>query len=357
MYASVDAFGGGSGEVEKYKSCQSSLPFVGLVCKVIERHPVMDKNSVTRTFSIGAVCSRTKESDDFYLSRRHSSAGIRALLWATSSAKSLGCSIGSDFQTSRDNLCPNILTPDSIPQFTIPSLSVQNSLRSLDKETEEDYAESEEGLGSSSTEPEPSPSPYASPACSTLSSSTSSSGFGLVLSDRRAERSVSDPFTQRRSLPQREGSYPRSYTEAQHCLDPASRAAFSLPHLTKVTTPYGFITLSQSPQMASEEALLCQAGLRRLNRDEETASCLSKAPGTRTVDTNKGNSRLSGNKKGPSKDSNGSQSNGSVKAAIDASAASSNNAAVSSSSTPRHPDSKCKRRFYEVIKKHFTSRR
>lgn len=315
----------------------------------------MDKNSVTRTFSIGAVCSGTKDSDDFYLSRRHSSAGIRALLSATSSAKSLGCSIGSDSQTSRDNICPNILTPDSIPQFTIPSLSVQNSLRSLDKETEEDYAESEEGLGSSTTEPEP--SPYASPACSTLSSSTSSSGIGLVLSDRRAERSVSDPFTQRRSLPQREGSYPRSYTEAQHCLDPASRAAFSLPHLTKVTTPYGFVTLSQSPQMASEEALLCQAGLRRLNKDEETVSCLSKAPGTRTVDTNKGNSRLSGNKKGQSKDSNGSQINGSVKGAIDASAASSNIAAVSSSSTPRPPDSKCKRRFYEVIRKHFTSRR
>lgn len=281
---------------------------------------MMDKNSVTRTFSIGAICCGTNASDNFNTARRHSSAGIRALLWATSSAKSFGC---SDSQTSRENIFSNILTPDSIPQFTIPSLSVQNSLRSLDKETEEDYAESEEGLGSPGTEPES--SLYPSPACSTLSSSTSSSHLSLVLSGRKAERSVSDPFTQRRSLHQREVSYPCFYTEAQHCLDPASRAALSLPHLPKVTTPYGFITLSQSPQMASEEALLCQAGQRRLN------------------------------KKRLSKDSIDSQNKGSVNGQTKASSASSNSATVSSSSTPRHADSKHKRRFYDVIKKHFTS--
>lgn len=324
------------------------------VCKASERHSVMDKNIVTRTFSIGAISSGTKALDDFSTSRRHSSAGIRALLWATSSARSLGCSLGSDFQTSRENSYPNILTPDSIPQFTIPSLSVQNSLRSSDKE--EGDAETDEGLGSSETEPESSLS--ASLACSTLSSSSSSSYFSLVLSDRRAERSVSDPFTQRRSLLQREGSNPCSYSEDQHCLDPASRAALSLPHLTKVTTPYGFITLSQSPQMASEEALLCQAGLRRLNKDEDAACCLSKVPVTRTVD-NKGNSsHLSGEKKRLTKDLTDSQNKErAVKGEIKASSASSINATVSSSSTPRHPDGKRKRRFYEVIRKHFTSRR
>lgn len=314
----------------------------------------MDKNTVTRTFSIGAIGSETKVLDDFSTSRRHSSAGIRALLWATSSARSLGCSLGSDFQASRENSYPNILTPDSIPQFTIPSLSVQNSLRSLDKE--EDDAETDKGLGSSETEPESSLS--ASLACSlTLSSSTSSSYFSLGLSDRRAERSVSDPFTQRRPLLQREGSCPRSYSEDQHCLDPASRAALSLPHLTKVTTPYGFITLSQSPQMASEEALLCQAGLRRLNKDEDAACCLSKAPVTRTVDNKGTSSHLSGDKKRLAKDLTDSQNKErAVKGEIKASSASSVNAKVSSSSTPRHPDGKRKRRFYEVIRKHFTSR-
>ncbi|KAM7388399.1 hypothetical protein PAMP_024575 [Pampus punctatissimus] len=305
----------------------------------------MEKNTVTRTFSIGTICNGTKaiHSDDFFTARRHSSAGIRALLWATSSAKSFGCSLGSDSQTSRENIFPNILTPDSIPQFTIPSLSVQNGFRSLEnnKETKEDDAESEEGLGSFGTEQESSTS--VSPSCFTPSSS--SSGFSLLLSDRKAERSVSDPLTLRRSPLQREVSFPCSYTEAQHCLDPASRAALSLPHLTKVTTPYGFITLSQSPQMASEETLLCQAGLRRLNKDEEAA-----------VDFNiKGNSsHLSGAQKRLSKDPTDSQTKGRlVKGELQASISAT--ASFSSSSTPRHPDGKLKRRFYSIIRKHFTS--
>lgn len=290
----------------------------------------MDKNSVTRTFSIGAISNRTKASDDFYAARRHSSAGIRALLWATSNARSFGCSLGSDSQTSRENIFPNILTPDSIPQFTIPSLSVQSSLRSLDKDTEEDDAESEGGLEGSSTELEP--SVHTSTASS---SSTSSSRISLLMSDRKAERSVSDPFSQRRSLLHREVSRPLSYLETQHCLDPASRAALSLPHLTKVTTPYGFVTLSQSPQMADEEALLCQAGLRRATKDEDTTCC-----------------PVTADKKKLSKDSEGK---GSGKAERRASSLSSNTV-VSSSTTSRQPDGKCKRRFYEVIKKHFTSR-
>eukprot|EP00064_Thunnus_orientalis_P004528 superscaffoldBa00000412_g4540 len=317
----------------------------------------MEKNTVTRTFSIGAISSGTKavQSDDFSTARRHSSAGIRALLWATSSAKSFGCSLGSDSQTSRDNIFPNILTPDSIPQFTIPSLSVHNGVRSSEnnKETKEGDVESEDGSGSSRTERESSAS--VSPACSIHSSATFSSGLCLVLSDRRAERSVSDPLNVRRSPLQREVSFPCSYTEAQHCLDPASRAALSLPHLTKVTTPYGFVTLSQSPQMASEEALLCQAGLRRLNKDEEAACCLSKskASGRRTEDLN---SHLSGAKKRLSKDLTDSQTKGTVEKSQEESQASFSTAASSSSSsTSRQPDGKLKRRFYNVIKKHFTS--
>ncbi|CAK6955289.1 hypothetical protein GBF38_018803 [Scomber scombrus] len=315
----------------------------------------MEKNTVTRTFSIGAICSGTKavQSDDFSTARRHSSAGIRALLWATSGAKSFGCSLGSDSQTSRDNIFPNILTPDSIPQFTIPSLSVQNGFKSLqnNRETKEDDAESGEGSRSSGTDQESSAS--VSPACSTHSSSILPSGNNLILSDRRAERSVSDPSTVRRrtSTLQREVSFPCSYTEAQHCLDPASRAALSLPHLPKVTTPYGFITLSQSPQMANEEALLCQAGLRRLNKDEEVARCLSKASGMRTVHLN---SHPSGAKNRLSKDPTDSQTKGRlVKGELQASFPAT--ASLSSSSAPRHPDGKLKRRFYNVIKKHFTS--
>ncbi|KAG7514746.1 hypothetical protein JOB18_041956 [Solea senegalensis] len=308
----------------------------------------MYKDTVTRTLSFGAISNGTNAPDDFSTARRHSSAGIRALLWATNSAKSFGCSLGSDSQTSRDNICPNILTPDSIPQFTIPSLSLQSGLKLLNKAKEQEDAESEEDLSSSRTAES---SVSVSPACSNISLSSS---LGLVVSDRRAERCVSDPSMHRRSPLKREGSYP--CPEAQHCLDPASKAALSLPHLTKVTTPYGFITLSQSPQMVSEEALLCQTGLRRSTKDEECACCHWKAPDTRTVDITHDSSHRPGVKNRLFKGSADSQSHGrSVKSGIKVSSASSTSTTVSLVPAARQPDSKLKRRFYNVIKKHFPS--
>ena len=167
------------------------------------------------------------------------------------------------------------------------------------------------------------------------------------MSDRRAGRSVSDPLTKRRSPREKENHYSQFCKDSQHCLDPASRAALSLPHLTKVTTPYGFVTLSQSPQMASEEALLCQIGPRRLNSIKASYS-LREAAETRKEDI-KGSSQLSGAKKRLSKDSSEPQSKGrSVKGEPQAPIS----ASVPSSSAPRHPD-KLKRHFYHLIKKHF----
>lgn len=291
----------------------------------------MNKNPVTRTFTIGAICSGSKASDDFPTGRRHSSAGIQALSWATGTAKSFD---------SHENIFPNILTPDSIPQFTIPSLSVQTGFRSLDKES------NKEREGGSEMTPESS----VSSACATVSSSASFPSFALVRSERKAERCVSDPLTKRRSLLQRELHSPCSYSETQHCLDPASKAALSLPHLTKITTPYGFVTLSQSPQMASEEALLCQAGPHRLNKNDKNSYWLSRAPGKSTEDIKGKSSHLSGPEKRLSKHLADSQS----KRALQASAVSSTT--VSSSPPPRQPDESRKPRFYEVIKKHFISR-
>ncbi|CAF94284.1 unnamed protein product [Tetraodon nigroviridis] len=273
----------------------------------------MEKNTVTRTFSIDTISSGVGASGDVSTARRHSSAGIRALLWATSSVKSLGSSQGSDFQTSRENLFPNILTPGSIPQFTIPSLSVQSSLRSLDRE---DVSESEESSGGSGAEPS------SSSAGAVLSSFSSSSSLGLAPSDRRAERSVSDPFSQR-SFPHRDASRPRSYVHVHHGLDPASRAALSLPHLAKVTTPYGFITLSQSPQMASEEALRCPAGLWRPSKGE--------APPERMVHVRGQSSAALEDKMKPAE----GPTDGSAQR------------------TGRPNQGKCKKRLYEIIRKHF----
>ncbi|CAL8308840.1 unnamed protein product [Lota lota] len=309
----------------------------------------MENNkTVTRTISVGAISggSNTVPSGSLMASRRHSSAGMRALLWATSGAKSLGSSLGSGLQTSRDNIFPNILTPDSIPQFTIPSLSVQaDSSRTPAESTrnrprgEEEGPDVDEGQGA-----ELASSLTVSPSCSALWWSTSSSDLGVPTSDRRAQRTVSDPL--RKASLKRECSYPGPYMEEvhQHCLDPASRAALSLPHLAKVTTPYGFVTLSQSPQMASEEALLCQAGLHRSSakRDEGTPlRCVStKTPVTRTHSAGiKGNCSLQPAMcQRPSKDSTNSQTGSPV---------------TTPASSHKQPNNKKpKRRLYEVIRKH-----
>nr|XP_033778936.1 C2 calcium-dependent domain-containing protein 4B-like [Geotrypetes seraphini] len=37
--------------------------------------------------------------------------------------------------------------------------------------------------------------------------------------------------------------------------EPGSRAAMSLPHLSKITTPYGFLTLGECPRVRRKESL------------------------------------------------------------------------------------------------------
>ncbi|CAL1593887.1 unnamed protein product [Knipowitschia caucasica] len=274
----------------------------------------MEKTTVTRTFSIGAISNRVQavSSEDFSTTRRHSSAGLRALLWANNS-KLFGCSLNSDSQSSLENTFPNILTPGSIPQFTIPNLSVTSSLRSLDASTTGDEEEESEGRGSSEQD-----------SASAANSSNSLSGPRLCV--RKAERSVSDPLNQRRVLQQRDVS--SSHTGDHQCLDPASRAAFSLPHLPKITTPYGFITLSQSPHMANEEALLrC--------KDVDTMCRYRKAPLRRTSQQAVCSQRLS---------------------STDTPANTRCTTPASCQVTAAPTDGKFKSRFREIIRKHFTTR-
>lgn len=227
--------------------------------------------AVTRTFSMGncSGSSRVSGPQDIQGARRHSLVGMRAHMWANSSR-----SLGWERVTSKDNILSNVVTPSSIPQFTIPRLAVEDSMRCTGHERErsgkEDDAETKWG---SLDEPE-----YYVNMSSSLSSSSSSSSYSSSTSSglgsspamsRKACRSISDPESLKGAFMQQ-----RTSNGAQQLYDPASCAALSLPHLPKVTTPYGFVTLSQSPQMASEEALLFQAGLsRRKGRlDEESTS-------------------------------------------------------------------------------------
>lgn len=324
--------------------------------------------AVTRTVSVGILgnCAKT-ETFDFSPERRHSSAGLRALLWATSGARSLGSFHGSEGHTSKENIFSKIQTPDSIPQFTIPTLSVQSVLRYTenDKErnSEEDDKETNEGLGLETTMSSLSVlSPSLSASYPTCSGSSS-------YPDQTAHRSISDPFIIRKRGIRRESSLPcPHYLENQDCPDPASRAALSLPHLPKFTTPYGFVTLSQSPQMANEEALLSQAGQRRLQTYERGTSAvaayhsrLPSAPRTPAINIGHGFPRQSSNTKILSRDSTTSQAAAEEEQTVPQKKTLSRTSTPASSfltSTPlrRSPiKDKPKRRLWVVIRKHFTS--
>lgn len=212
--------------------------------------------TVTRTISAGNCTGTSAESQSesagFPFLRRHSSAGILALKWATARSSSFGSSLGSENRGSKDSIRNIVVTPDSIPQFTIPKLALEDGYRSRVNEKER-QGEEDEDRGSIDDI-----SGSYHPRLS-LSSSSSSSGFSVSpVPGRKAISDVKRAQTQSNC----------SLVEAEHCSDPASRAALSLPHLPKVTTPYGFVTLSKSPQMANEEALFFQ-GHRRWGHDEE----------------------------------------------------------------------------------------
>ncbi|XP_009949627.1 PREDICTED: C2 calcium-dependent domain-containing protein 4C-like [Leptosomus discolor] len=120
-------------------------------------------------------------------------------------------------KSSRD-IFLQVVTPDRIPQFTIPSLDVHKKHR-----------------------------------CS---------GKGQLVGT--AWRSGSDPAVEDEHVMAGSSSSCSNAglaATAQAIPDPTAQAALSLPHLPKVTTPYGFVTLGQSPQVTSEEALFFHSGL------------------------------------------------------------------------------------------------
>ncbi|RXN02918.1 C2 calcium-dependent domain-containing 4C-like protein [Labeo rohita] len=203
--------------------------------------------TVTRTISVGNCTGTSDQSESagFPFARRHSSAGILALKWATARSSSFGSSLGSENRGSKDSIRSIVVTPESIPQFTIPKLALEDGYRSRVNEKERQGDEDEDWGSSDDIS-----SSYHPRLSSSVSSSSSSSGLSIS------------------PVPGRKANLSSPLVEAEHCSDPASRAALSLPHLPKVTTPYGFVTLSKSPQMANEEALFFQ-GHRRWGHDEE----------------------------------------------------------------------------------------
>lgn len=134
-----------------------------------------------------------------------------------------------------------VMTPDRIPKFFIPSLDIEHI--SFQQEPEEDSTES-------------SPERRVSKE---------------IVQKRRTTRSKSESYIRKETMCKEESlerretlcftdqiSFPEDLERAADHCDPATRAAFSLPHLSKITTPYGFLTLGESPNTRRKESLFFQ---------------------------------------------------------------------------------------------------
>ncbi|XP_053145967.1 uncharacterized protein LOC128342576 [Hemicordylus capensis] len=130
-------------------------------------------------------------------------------------------------QISRD-VFKYVVTPDRIPEFTIPSLDILQEHQLLAKKR--------------------------------------GPSWGLAPRSQEAPRDGWDPSPKKDgfrpvSLPCCSGVEMDAKLDADESPDPATWAALSLPHLPKITTPYGFVALGESPHVTKEEALFFQMDL------------------------------------------------------------------------------------------------
>lgn len=133
-------------------------------------------------------------------------------------------------QSKRRDIFSVLLTPDRIPKFCIPPLEVERSAVQA--------GGGEGGLGETS--------PGGRPSEETI---------------RRPRRVRSSPEISLRRDLHSPGSWCArdagffSSSELRGHSDPVTQAALSLPHLAKITTPYGFLTLGECPKVHQEESL------------------------------------------------------------------------------------------------------
>lgn len=116
-----------------------------------------------------------------------------------------------------------MMTPDRIPEFIIPSLDILEEHRLFSKEKGPSW----------------------------------NAALGPL--EQEAAQNYFNPFQNPSSFPCRSDTVIDA--KMDDIPDPGTRAAFSLPHLPKITTPYGFMALGESPHVTKEEALFFQLDL------------------------------------------------------------------------------------------------
>lgn len=149
------------------------------------------------------------------------------LTWKTSRSREISSPEASPSK-NRD-IFNIVLTPDRIPQFCIPSLEVDRSA----------FQPAQTGGGLQET---------------------SSRGRPSKEAIRRPRRVRSSPeISLRKDFhnqgPRGERDVGFSSPELVAHSDPVTQAALSLPHLAKITTPYGFLTLGECPKVRRKESL------------------------------------------------------------------------------------------------------
>ncbi|KAJ7335167.1 hypothetical protein JRQ81_013108 [Phrynocephalus forsythii] len=169
------------------------------------------------------------------------------------------------WQNNRD-IFSIVVTPDRIPKFCIPSLEVDH-VASGSEEVGETLGKSAGSKTSGKMTPKPRPVRSKSEFCIRKEGALKRASWC-----RRETLCLTEDDLSLRFL-ERAGDHS----------DPVTRAALSLPHLPKITTPYGFLTLGESPNIRRKESLFFGCGsaeLRvRLPRKKE-ATCLSQHPDT-----------------------------------------------------------------------------
>ncbi|XP_066577062.1 C2 calcium-dependent domain-containing protein 4A-like [Amia ocellicauda] len=130
-----------------------------------------------------------------------------------------------------------VVTPDRIPQFFIPSLEVEHFFVQVNNR--------ERGQSDCASPELP------VPCCTPPNRNTPES-----CSARRGLPARRETLCKKASFQSFDGSFfPLELERAADHSDPATRAALSLPHLAKITTPYGFLALGESPNIRRKESL------------------------------------------------------------------------------------------------------
>lgn len=133
-----------------------------------------------------------------------------------------------------------VVTPDTVPEFTIPSLC---------PEILKGCGRKKAGVGSGRRH--------------TIPRSTHPSSLVRALTR-------CCPFTEEHDLSFMDD------LQTYALSDPTTRAAMSLPHLSKITTPYGFLTLGESPCVCRRESLFFEENrFQEFLRNAKCAPCLT----------------------------------------------------------------------------------